>query len=110
MQFLGLSLAEWVAVLGLITAVVGFGRKIYKVIKNDIVKPAMLAMKSLEESIDGLAKNVDSETKWIHERHSEVVKKLNDHEDQLDRHELEIVKHRERIRTLYKDREKGYRQ
>lgn len=112
MKILGMTVGEISALLGVLGVLSGWLafllRKAYKVIKDDIVKPVRASMESLEKSIDGLAKNVDSETKWIHERHSEVVKVLNDHEDHLDRHDIEIAKHRERIRTLCEDRKKGY--
>lgn len=108
MKIWGMTVGELSALLGVIGVLIALLRKAYKAVKNDIVKPVRASMESLERSIDGLAKNVDSETKWIHDRHSEVVQVLNDHEDHLDRHDIEIAKHRERLRTLCEDRKQGY--
>ena len=109
MQFLGLTVAEWAALIGISGVVIGYARKGYRVVKNDVIKPAMEALRNLETSIADLSKNVESETRWIHDRHGEVVERLNNHEDHLDRHDIEIAKHRERLKTLCNDREKGYK-
>lgn len=110
MSFFGLSLAELVSITVLLTFVFGIlswlVNKGYKVLRDNIIKPVVEMMEDLKDSIDGLSRNVDSETKWIHDRHSEVVKRLGDHDKQLDEHDDKLTAHEERIKTLFRNQER----
>lgn len=110
MRFLGLSLAEWVSITVLLGFVFGslswLVNKGYKALRENIIKPVLEMMEDLRKSIDGLSQNVDSETRWVHERHSEVVKRLTDHDEQLDEHDQKLTAHEERIKTLFRNQER----
>lgn len=110
MNFFGLSLAELVSVTVLLTFVFGILswliNRAYHALKENIIKPVLATMEDLKDAIDVLSKNVDLETKWIHERHSEVVKWLNIQDKQLDEHDDKLTAHAERIKTLFRDQER----
>lgn len=106
MKIWGMSVAELSALVGVIGVLVGWIALLlkqgYKALKNNIVEP-------LVEALEGLEAQLKADRDWIHERHSNVVKRLDEHDELLDEHDRELARHDERLRTLCEDRKKGYR-
>ncbi|MHC5215185.1 hypothetical protein ACYSNR_00850 [Enterococcus sp. LJL128] len=106
MRFFGLTIAEvaaLLAILGTFTAWCAWLiRKAYQAVKDNISDPIRKNLDGLSESIKALSKNVEAETKWIHERHTEVVQKLDVHDTKINGLEDTVIKHDERIKTLFR--------
>lgn len=110
MNFFGFALSELVSITVLLTFSFGILswliNRAYQTLRENIIKPVLATMEDLKDAIAGLSKNVDSETKWVHERHSEVVKWLNIQDKQLDEHEDKLIVHEERIKSLFRSQER----
>lgn len=113
MKILSLTLSEWVAITSLLTFFFGvlsfLAKRGYSALKTNIVKPLLETLDEVRTALNEVNKSLDTETKWIHDRHSEVLVKLQDHEQQLDEHDIVLTRHEERLKTLCKDRERGYK-
>lgn len=106
MKFLGFTIAEFaalVAILGSIGAwFIWIGKKAYEAIKNNISDPIKKNLDGLSAAITYLSENVAKETRLLHERYSEIVDKLEDHEEKIGDIEESVIKHDERIKTLFR--------
>ncbi|MHC5228382.1 hypothetical protein ACYSNW_08910 [Enterococcus sp. LJL99] len=106
MKFLGFTIAEvaaLIAILGSLGAwLIWIGKKAYEAIKNNISDPIKKNLDGLSEAITYLSENVAKETRLLHERYSEVVDKLEDHEEKIGDIEDSVIKHDERIKTLFR--------
>ncbi|MBL1227955.1 hypothetical protein IW492_01765 [Enterococcus sp. BWB1-3] len=106
MKFFGLTIAEIAAVVAVAGSVgawlVWLTRKAYASIKDNITDPIRRNLDGLSEAITRLSENVAEESHWIHERHSEVVERLDSHDGKIGEIEDTVIKHDERIKTLFK--------
>lgn len=102
MKILGMTIGEFSALISVICVLIGWvawlTRNGYKTLKKNIIQPLVDVLEDLKEQMK-------ADRDWVHERHSSVVKRLDDHENQLDIHHEQIVKHNERIKTLFRDKE-----
>jgi len=106
MKFLGFTIAEIAALLAITGSfgawVIWLAKKAYEAIKHNISDPMKHNLDGLSEAITHLSKNVAEETKLLHERYSEVVDRLDDHEEKIGEIEDTVIKHDERIKTLFR--------
>lgn len=98
MEFFGYPVAEWSILIGIIGALGGvlikfFGAKarafVDKVI-DDFVKETVTP---LVHSIDELSSSFKQETKWVHEKHTDVVQRLAEHDKTLKKHDQRLDDH-----------------
>lgn len=106
MRFFGLTIAEVATLVGLFGTfsawLMWIAKKAYNTVKDNISDPIKQNLDSLSAAITHLSNIVDSETNWTHERHSEVVEKLETHEEKLVNHNIKLVKHEQQIKTLFR--------
>ncbi|MGC6768620.1 hypothetical protein ACYSNR_10780 [Enterococcus sp. LJL128] len=106
MRFLGLTIAEIATLMAVIGSLGGWllwiCKRAYNAVKDNISDPIKQNLDGLSEAITLLSKNVEAETRWVHERHTEVVEKLGDHEEKIGHIEDTVIKHDERIKTLFR--------
>ncbi|MBL1226535.1 hypothetical protein [Enterococcus sp. BWR-S5] len=106
MRFLGLTIAEFaalIAIIGTLSAwIVWICKKAYNAVKDNISDPIKQNLDGLSAAITALSKNVAEESKWVHERHVEVVERLGSHEEKIGDIEDTVIKHDERIKTLFR--------
>ncbi|MBP1045086.1 hypothetical protein I6N96_02250 [Enterococcus sp. BWM-S5] len=106
MRFFGLTIAEVATLVGLLGTfsawLMWVAKKAYKTVKDNISDPIKQNLNSLSAAITHLSNIVDSETNWTHERHSEVVEKLETHDERLVDHNIKLVKHEQQIKTLFR--------
>lgn len=102
MKVLGMTIGEFSALISVICVLIGWVawlvRNGYKALKKNIVQPLVDVLEDLKEQMK-------ADRDWVRERHGNVVKRLDIHERQLNNHHEQIVKHNERIRTLFKEEE-----
>lgn len=97
------EVAALVAIIGTLSAwVVWISKKAYTTVKDNISDPIKQNLDGLAAAITALSKNVADESKWMHERHSEVVERLGNHEEKIGDIEDTVIKHDERIKTLFR--------
>ncbi|MEI5994034.1 hypothetical protein [Candidatus Enterococcus mansonii] len=106
MTFLGFTIAELAAlftIAGSFSAwIIWIAKKAYQAIKHNISDPIKHNLDGLSEAITSLSQNVAEETKLLHERYSKVVHRLEDHEEKIGEIEDTVIKHDERIKTLFR--------
>ncbi|WP_338217949.1 hypothetical protein [Lacticaseibacillus salsurivasis] len=86
---LGLSWAEWLAVLGIVGAVYGGIRSLLKNFGDKIAKPLSQQIAGLTQAIDDLTAN--------------SLREHNTFDKRLDRHDIKLGIHDAEIGTLYSE-------
>lgn len=113
MRFFGFPISEWSILLGIIVTIGGVLMKLVSKKINRFVdaigerfgEPLREDISKLTGAIGDLSRNVDTETKWVHERHSEVVDRLDRHSEKIDDLDDKVIQHDERIKTLFRNKE-----
>lgn len=106
MRFFGMTLGEIATIVGLLGTfaawITWISKRAYNMVKDNITDPIKQNLDSLSAAITHLSNIVDSETAWTHDRHSEVVDTLDEHENRLDDHKITLTKHEQQIKTLFR--------
>jgi len=91
LTFLNFPLSEWATLITILGSLVGI---IVWALKESIVKPMEKSNQNLQDTIHSLKQLVDNINTNAATKHDEFDKRLDDHQDQLSRHD-------EKIKTLF---------
>ena len=102
MKIFGLTLTEITALIAIAGSIGGLCRFAFNKVREYIVKPMVESNKQLSADLKQLARSFKDFTEHSIEEHKEFRKWLNKHDD-------ELIKHEERLRTLLRNQhiEKG---
>lgn len=100
MKIFGLSLTEITALIAIAGSIVGLCKFAFNKVREYIVKPMVESNKQLSVDLKQLARSFKDFTEHSIEEHKEFRRWLNKHDD-------ELIKHEERLRTLLRNQNIG---